>query len=660
MPIQTLLPDGNVRIFNSITGQTKDVKPDELATYNPKMIPEYQSLLKKQQEGQAQQELVKSGNLDFGEYAKTDPTGAQSLIKGGFTPKSEEQIKADQTKAKSRPDAEALFKGVENLKQKAQNYGVEDFFLSRLSGGNLGTDADIFDQSKKLLGQTVAKLYENGRLSDKDRDFYQKEILNVGGVGSQKAINRKLDNLRDDILLKAGYKAEDFGGKTGDIQGDKKGQLPQIVKNAGQDIKGIINGVANLPSAALQSLEKARNGTPEEQLQAMHDLSLWGFGENVVKGYISELNQLAGEPLKGGDVVGRAVNRAYEKPVTTALDLLPVAGRAKGALPEIGAGGKASAAVESISGKASTLKTGAKSLANDVATNAFASNFTIPSKLASRIKIDDVAAKMIENGHKGSLDELGQVADQVTGQNGIFPKLNREAISQIKKPIPYQDAIDTGTKALDDIPELAGTAALKKHKQIIRDLVKPEGGIGNTSGLSAIDTIRELEKRGYKYKNSSTKLSPNPLNEQIGDAYIRAADDLSEKLNGIAGEEDVVAMLKTPENIQAIEVISPKLAEEFTNAKTIKDLRKIQSPYVRLNQAIGLTEDASNTAFSKVSGNISRGVGAAMGGAVGSVLPGVGTLAGAAGGALLAPVVEPVVKAVLPRITTKAAQIIRR
>lgn len=45
MPIVKILPDGKVRIANSKTGEVKDVAPEELQKYSPKLVVAYQTLL---------------------------------------------------------------------------------------------------------------------------------------------------------------------------------------------------------------------------------------------------------------------------------------------------------------------------------------------------------------------------------------------------------------------------------------------------------------------------------------------------------------------------------------------------------------------------------------------------------------------------------------
>lgn len=575
-----------------------------------------------------------------------DETGiavSTELKKRGYKPVDTEQKKMEDAKLRAKPEIEGLVKSLDSLKERAKDVTVTDSIVNKVTGGNFGTNAATYEQSKKLMGQYLAKLVEKGRLSDADRKFYQQEIMNVGAVGRQGAIEDKLDNLKQEIIVLAGYDPKDFGQKKNEITKPQKKSSGNIIDNAVSDIKNLAQGVTQLPRIAgeIASDPIVQKGVSSGNMAG----TMIGLGQNkqvqdMVKGSAQEYLSLAKDP----------VGHAIEHPVNTALDVMPA----------IGAGGKVVNGVKSTVGKVGKA-TKASSVLPDIGINAFASNFTIPSKLAGRIKIDDVAKTMIENGHTGDLNKLSEISQQVTGQNGIFPKLNRDALALVKDPIPFDDAISTGSKLLDDIPELSAKQ-VAGHKKIIRDLIKPTGEKpGQTDAFSAFDAIQELEKRGYQYKNSSTKLTPNLVNEKIGDAYIQAADELKTLIDTNQSANNIIDALKTPENIAQIEAISPKLAEQFINAKSMKDLRKIQSPYVRLKQAIDLTQEASNTPFSQMGSRVARGVGMGVGGAVGFPVGGpIGSMVGAVAGGMMEPFIAPVIERVMPSITTKASQILKR
>ena len=175
-------------------------------------------------------------------------------------------------KALTEPELTILGGSMPVIEQKGQSV------IDRLTGrmppqtGNVKDDLDTLERKMKLV-----------LLADKGNFEEANKILNEVGGGQ-----------KDDF----------FGG---------------LAKNAGTDIKNILNNILNLPRAAMGGIaEEVKQGRPIDPMS----LILRGTG-NVAKGVSGEYNELLGRPLEGGDIAGRAMNRAYEKPVSTALDLLP-------------------------------------------------------------------------------------------------------------------------------------------------------------------------------------------------------------------------------------------------------------------------------------------------------------------------------------------------
>lgn len=652
-------PDELVTIVNNKNKQVKQVKRAELPQYG--LPVDYIS------QADTYANSVKAGITNPDAVPEAYRAGAmQALNSTGYTPKTQIERDIENAKLKAKPDAEALHGGIQNLKQQAKDATIGTGILSKLTGGNLGTETDVFDQSKKLLGQAIARLFEKGVLSDKDRDFYQKQILDVGAVGTTTAINKKLDNIETEILRKTGYKPSDFGGKTDNKKkSGEKGIGQRLAEGAVRDVNELGQGIIETGKAAI---EGKLGNTPAQMIG--------NTAVNMGKGIFEQAKQAApirmdenGQPVFD---IGKTGNYIVDNPVDTAMAVLPftkfakagIAGKAAKGTEAVAGGAEASrfgAIKGGISSKVSGAVKATKNMASEAGVSAFANNFTIPSRLAPRIKIDKVARTMIENGHSGDLNQLGAIADKVTGSNGIFPKLNREVIGMIKEPIKMDTAISSGTNAINKIPQLT-TREAAAHGKIIRDMITGgENGAlpGETGAFDALDAVQTLEKEGYKYINSSTKLTPNIVNEKIGQAYLDAADELEIQLNQYSSQN--IDALKTPENIAAIDAISPKLGEQFRQAKNMADLRKLQSPYVRLNQAIALTQDAAHTPFSQMSSGIARTVGAGLGGTLGTIIsPGVGTAIGGVAGAFAEPFIRPIVEATLPKMTTKVAQILKK
>lgn len=93
-------------------------------------------------------------------------------------------------------------------------------------------------------------------------------------------------------------------------------QKPSFMQNVASDVGNIWQGIKSIPSYLKNVATDPRN-----QMNA--NKMIGNIGKDLVKGTVGEYNELAGRPLEGGDVLGRIGERAYEKPVTTALDILP-------------------------------------------------------------------------------------------------------------------------------------------------------------------------------------------------------------------------------------------------------------------------------------------------------------------------------------------------
>jgi hypothetical protein len=83
-----------------------------------------------------------------------------------------------------------------------------------------------------------------------------------------------------------------------------------LLQNAGGDVKGMLNGLLNIPALAVKAVQ--------------HPDKIPGGAVQVGKGVLNEYNQLAGKPLEGGDIVSRIGQHAYDHPVDTVADILPL------------------------------------------------------------------------------------------------------------------------------------------------------------------------------------------------------------------------------------------------------------------------------------------------------------------------------------------------
>lgn len=279
------------------------------------------------------------------------------------------------------------------------------------------------------------------------------------------------------------------------------------------------------------------------------------------------------------------------------------------------------------------LKAGGRVVKNFIpkknAGRVYSNAFQVPRKIAERIKPVETGEELSELGITGSFDDLANQADEITGSTGTLTKINREALARTKTPIDAGEALEAARAAADD----AVSIDTKQGNKIVAQITKyvkadPSLGVGESSAIDAFDAVQKLEKQGYFYMNKSTMLTPNPKYEEIGRVYLAAADALKTSIDKTQVDEAVLESLKTEAVRENLKNVSPKLAERFMNAKSMSDLRALQSPFVRLRQMIDVTDAYRATPFAQaLAGN--RGITARILD-VASKTPNVTTAAGAA------------------------------
>lgn len=297
---------------------------------------------------------------------------------------------------------------------------------------------------------------------------------------------------------------------------------------------------------------------------------------------------------------------------------------------------------------------GIKSKVQETPARMFAKAFSVPTKLAGRLKPVETADEIIKHGFgASSLDDLSRISGSVTGQNGVLTKTVRRAIGAIPKEVKTDNVLTSVRNMLDDIPDLTDKESMKILNTVIKS-GKPGKLPGTMNALDAFDNVKHLEDIAYQYINSSTYLTKNLKHEQIGKALLAGADELKLQLDDAVQGFGILDNLKTPELMKQIADISPRLAEQVTSAKSIADLRKIQAPFVRLGQMINLTNDAAQS----IGGSFAGGLGGrAAGGAAGFALGGP---LGALGGVFASPMLEGVEQATRAPIATGGASILSK
>lgn len=517
-PTSQIDPNEEVTLTGS-KGTVKRIKRSELPSYNLPI--DYIS------QADTYAKSVKSGVSTVDQVpAEYRAAALQTLSAQNYTPRTKDEIAIETSKNKARPTAEALYGGIQKLKRQAKDVGVGDVIASKLTGGNYGTEADNFDTSKKLIGQSVAKLYENGRLSDKDREFYQKEILKLSSLGRTEAVNSKLNNLSEDILRAAGYSAKDFENKYPDdatLLGAKKsgykspgadfkrenGVTAQDFKN---DAISVGKGLAQLPPIFVSALGESFTNPVKQAQDSVN------FVKQALPAIVDSYKTTFSNTPEAAEYRSR-------HPLETMTNLIPPV------LPEINAAGAAGRV-----GVAGSLlsKTG---------------------KAAKVAKIAEEGGDVAKVAERGG--NLTKVADVISG-GGSKEYIAREA----RGAIPQKQV-------------LMEEGVLKAPTET--------GRIKRTT--EALD--RNGEKLAETYKNSKVKITGEDLNKALDKKLTEAGwrqediDQIKDHLTR-SGQIDVTSegfsVSMTPEDIwrgvRKIEQNPPKSVGSAESAMALKTLNR--------------------------------------------------------------------------------------
>jgi len=536
------------------------------------------------------------------ETVKNLPTSTEMKSK-------EEQQQKD---VEAKKTLQGLFSTIDEVKTGAKETNVFNVKNPFSSAGSR------FEQKKALAGQFLAKLVEEGRLSDQDRSFYLDKILNVGALGPQGPKEETLDSLKVTLANLSGFSPEEFGLGASEEDKKKIDELPTIPE---VDTSGQISGRERANQAILGGLDKVG------VLPALKEV------EQFMRPVDELLNPKSAEIMRSKQ---EGKNLTPEEMQVMAMETASANFTNFGAITN-----KAGqTAIRSIAPKAgnmfnSLLQKVAKA---KVPVRQWLSPFTIPTKLNNQLKPIETAEEMLKHNVAGSFEDMASVVDNVTGDNGLITKLARKIVTSIPDEIPLDEAVQNVKNVLADSIAVDEKTANRIIQQI-RGKAPFGKGFGTMNAADAYDFARQLEKLGHQFNNSSTYLTKNLGNEQIGHAYLVAAEDIMGAINKAVRDSNLVnQIVQNDETLLAARQVSERLFKQLKSVKSLSELRSTSAPFVKLGRMIDLTEEASQSVFSKGMGSGADVAKGAVRAGVGGMIAGIpGMIAGVAGGMLDTP-----------------------
>lgn len=495
--------------------------------------------------------------------------------------------------------------------------------LAILAGSMITTrqprNPNIFE---RLTGDVPAA---TGEILDKPDQIARKMMLVINGPEALAKNNVQSDNNIGSVSYNPD-KSNNANYSNLEVKGNKS--VSGFVSNAVNDVKSNVEGIASLPGVAADMVTGKVN--PVDVVKS------------VLTGAVDEYANIAQHPIES----------FYQKPVSTTLDLLPLLQIGKAAMAgKVGTAAKAASEAKAIStaagiaGKTDEAAILAKKLASasddidniitkanrvgktsevsPLARNVYQSVIAVSKKNNAFEKLHpaQTVESMIKYGVGGNTDDILRTVNTVTGEDGIISNVVNSAISDTKgvvdsnKALKYINKNKTG-KFSDLSPQKVDELSSR-----LGAYTGSEGGkLFDLSLDKAIKLERDLESEAVQHMIDSAK-NQNTAAGELGQLKFGVAEEIGKEIDRNVSNV-TIAKYKDPRIIAELKRISPRLAEDYTKAKTISELRSLQRDFVRMSKMIQLAQNETSSLGSKFFN-----------------IPGVGPVARSASESLVTPLV---------------------
>jgi hypothetical protein len=300
-----ILPNGNVQISNSQTGETKEITPNQLPMYGMPVPSNYGEQLKyvQDQANAGAYATLKGQGLSDTQIGPDLATRQQQLANPSLkvqTPQEQTQTAEFTLRAQAAKRVnDALVSGDQNaLDAAAADYNKLAPAQSQIPMNAKGPGL-ISALTGKLTGQLPKITYS---VDQGQKDKIKAELNQTAGLAGQTL---------PDIPQ----------SQPQQFQGQGIDSFAPLGLQVGKDIHNLANGILGLPKAVIDNYNEVQAKDPGK-FPSVNSLVL-NFGKNAAAAYIQNLNQDLGKPLEGGDIACRAAQNFQQRPVSTVLDALP-------------------------------------------------------------------------------------------------------------------------------------------------------------------------------------------------------------------------------------------------------------------------------------------------------------------------------------------------
>lgn len=344
----------------------------------------------------------------------------------------------------------------------------------------------------------------------------------------------------------------------------------QFIENLGKDIGTNIQGLMAIPGALGDIL-----GGKVSPIEA---------GKAVGGGILEEYKQLASQPLQ----------TAYEKPVSTLLNVLPFLQASKVAkLRYASKAGQAAKAAETttpitkILEKASQASKAEKTSATARSIYQGVLSISRKNNAFERLNPNETVGEMIKYGIRGNADDILKSSERVTGKNGILSNVVNEALADVKTPAKIDkvyDVINDSRKG-----RFSALSPEKIDELGVRITSLPQQKIGNVEVSRLLDFERTLQEEATAHRLAGVRGDTAAM--ELAKLKFEVADEIGSVIDDAVKQTGNLSKYKDPRIISELKKVSPQLAKDYQNAQSIADLRRLQKPFVRMAKIIEISQN---------------------------------------------------------------------
>lgn len=268
------------------------------------------------------------------------------------------------------------------------------------------------------------------------------------------------------------------------------------------------------------------------------------------------------------------------------------------------------------------------------------SQYNVTPTVAKRLQLGQTVKTLQDYGFS-NIGDVEKVVPLVTGDTGIITQMTRDAVGKAGN-VDVGGITTIAKKLIADQP-LIDNSIGKKFIDVVTRGTMNSGGIMGGDATKMYDFARGLETTASEL--TSNKLTASASDKALAKVYNGMANEIKDRIFQGAGADNILIKdIITPEKLQQLTQISPKLAEEVSKVKTISQLRSLAKPFVRGGQLVNETAAKSENNIIKV-GDIGLGAAGFVGG---------GPVGGVGGLAISKAVQSNAGKSIIGRVLNKA------